>query len=463
MSFRLKITVCMVWLLALIFGIGGGLMISLSFRRSLEHEMSSARSTFQMTTETLRLVNAVGESESLGKITDTLAALRRQNAWSSVRLAVDGVAVYGDGTAASEMLALASDTAHYRAAAFTGNDGRRYLQIGGLLTADREVLALDIAYDITPVYETRAQQLELCRKLFLILISAGALLAWSAAWLLTRPLRALSRASRELARGKLDFRARVRTRDEVGALAADFNNMAEKLEAGVAELEQSVERQERFMGSFAHEMKTPMTSIIGYADLLRAQALAPEEQMDAANYIFSEGKRLETLSLKLLDLLVTKKQTAALTAVEPAQMIAALTAHLRPILAEQNIRLQCRCEPGWRLMEPDLIRSLLMNLIDNARKAMDGGGNICIVSDMLEDGCRIRVFDNGRGMPEEALAHLTEAFYRVDKSRSRAQGGVGLGLTLCHEIARLHGGEITFESRVGNGTCVTVTLKGGAA
>lgn len=124
--------------------------------------------------------------------------------------------------------------------------------------------------------------------------------------------------------------------------------------------------------------------------------------------------------------------------------------------------LQCRCEEGMCMLEPDLVKSLLVNLLDNARKAMDGGGNIYVVSEMLPDGCRIRVLDTGRGIPQEEIAHITEAFYRVDKSRSRAQGGVGLGLSLCSEIVQLHNGTMSFASRVGNGTCVTVELKGGA-
>ena len=102
----------------------------------------------------------------------------------------------------------------------------------------------------------------------------------------------------------------------------------------------------------------------------------------------------------------------------------------------------------------------LINLLDNARKAMEHGGNLYIVSDADGEYCRIRVLDNGCGMPEEALRHITEAFYRVDKSRSRAQGGAGLGLTLCSQIVQLHGGDLKFDSHVGNGTCVTVRLKG---
>jgi len=112
-------------------------------------------------------------------------------------------------------------------------------------------------------------------------------------------------------------------------------------------------------------------------------------------------------------------------------------------------------------MEPELVKTLLINLWDNARKA--GAKRILVNSVMLPDGCRFAVKDDGQGIPPEALSHLTEAFYRVDKSRSRALGGVGLGLSLCQEIAALHNGEIRFESEPGCGTTVTVDLKGGRA
>ena len=213
------------------------------------------------------------------------------------------------------------------------------------------------------------------------------------------------------------------------------------------------------MGSFAHEMKTPMTSVIGYADLLRSQSLEPAEAQEAAAYIFSEGKRLEALSLKLLDLLLLRHQKLSLAPAEMDGMISNLVEHLQPIYREAGITLQCRCEPCWCRAEPDLFRSVLTNLLDNARKALDKGGNIFVTGEKAGGLYRIQVLDNGRGMPPEALSRLTEAFYRVDKSRSRAQGGVGLGLTLCREILELHEGTLEFASREGNGTCVTVTLK----
>ena len=114
------------------------------------------------------------------------------------------------------------------------------------------------------------------------------------------------------------------------------------------------------------------------------------------------------------------------------------------------------------MLEPDLVKSLVINLVDNARKATEKGGNIYILSTMTDTGCAIRVVDNGRGMPQEAISKITEAFYRVDKSRSRAQGGAGLGLALCRQIVELHGGKMEFESILGKGTSVKVTLNGGA-
>ena len=222
-------------------------------------------------------------------------------------------------------------------------------------------------------------------------------------------------------------------------------------------------RQERFMGAFAHEVKTPMTSIIGYADLIRGQTLTPEEQSEAADYIFSEGRRLESLSQKLLELLVLRRGGAVLNPASPAALVQGLVRRLAPLYAARGISLTCACGQGKCLLEPDLVKSLLLNLLDNARKALDGQrGAIHVQAELLPGGCWISVRDSGRGIPPAALEHLTEDFYRVDKARARAQGGAGLGLSLCREIAALHSGELRFDSAPGLGTTVTVILRGGA-
>ncbi|MBE6932730.1 MAG: HAMP domain-containing histidine kinase [Ruminococcaceae bacterium] len=246
----------------------------------------------------------------------------------------------------------------------------------------------------------------------------------------------------------------------MGRFARDFNHMAARLQENMTALEESVAAQERFMGSFAHEMKTPMTSIIGYADLLRSQALEAADSQEAANYIFTEARRLERLSLWLLQLYLTKHEKPEMERVEVGDLAQRLVQRLRPIYKKEGIRLECKTKPGQWLLNRELMESVLINLMDNARKAMEHGGSIAVFVDFPEDSCRIRVVDNGRGMPPEAMEHLTDAFYRVDKSRSRAQGGVGLGLSLCKEILQWHMGELCFESAPGRGTCVSVILGG---
>lgn len=435
MKFRAKLTIAMVLLLSLTYGIGGSLMIAQSFSSSIARERDAAVQTYRMVVDVLELL---GDNASPGTAANTVALVLHKlgsgGSSTAARIRFGAQMTTTGDTALLDEAPEPPAGSGVTSIVHTGN-GRHYLMLGA--TADGTTVQL--AFDVTETYTVRQTQQRAYHTTFLILVAFGAAVAWVTSYLLTRPLGTLSRASRELARGNLGYRAPVRSRDEVGQLAADFNRMAD----------------------FSHEMKTPMTSIIGYADLLRSQVLTPAEQMDAANYIFSEGKRLEALGLKLLDMLSLDQSKLQLVPAHPADLVAGLLEHLKRLYAQKGIALQYRTEEGACFLEPDLFKTLLVNLMDNARKALDSGGNIYVWQEMLPDGCRVRVLDNGRGIPPEALAHLTEAFYRVDKSRSRAQGGAGLGLSLCNEIVQLHGGTMQFESRVGNGTVVTVELKGG--
>ena len=157
-----------------------------------------------------------------------------------------------------------------------------------------------------------------------------------------------------------------------------------------------------------------------------------------------------------------KREDFVLIPTHPAEVVRYAATLLQPALEKQHILLYTRCGKGTALLEPNLVQSMVVNLVDNARKAINGKGTILLETWTEADGCVFRVTDNGRGIPPEALSRITEAFYRVDKSRSRAQGGVGLGLSLCREIAELHHGTIHFESILGKGTRVTATLNGGS-
>lgn len=236
---------------------------------------------------------------------------------------------------------------------------------------------------------------------------------------------------------------------------------AEALESEIKNLEEAAERREEFIASFAHELKTPLTAMIGYADMLRSMELSPKNRFTAAGYIFSEGKRLEALSLKLMDLIVAGKQGVERRRFDAPYFIREVAAVTVPSLAADGMHLEMHWEQGEVEIEPDLFKTLLINLIDNARKASRRGQNVELFGKREDGGYAFYVRDHGRGMRREDLSKITEPFYMIDKSRSRAQNGAGLGLALCQRIAELHGTTLEYESEPGKGTTVRVLLRDG--
>ena len=464
MRFGTKISIAFILLLSLTYGIGGSILIFASTSRSLDRAQDAADASHKLILYTLSAVGSGSPREDYSELVSTLAQLETKEGQSHVLIRLsDKNNIVFQSQNSDYLLETPVDSsgADKTVCQVFRNEGEYHVQITSILIFHSNALYFESIHNLTPVYEARNAQNSLYKQIFMVVIIAGALLSWGLAHLMTQPLRTLSKVTKTIAHGDLSCRATVSGGDEISILAADINHMTDKLEENITKLKSTMLRQEEFMGGFAHELKTPMTSIIGYADLLRSYPLSDDDKRDAANYIFTESKRLEILSLKLLDLIVLKRRDFILAPGNIASVVKNVAVMLRPLLMKQKITLRCRCGDTMLDMDADLIKSLLLNLIDNARKAIDGEGDILVEAFPADGGCIIRITDNGRGIPEDDLVHLTDAFYRVDKSRSRAQGGVGLGLALCSEISSLHNGTISFESELGKGTRVNVTLKGG--
>lgn len=451
------------------------MLLSASFKESLEREEAAAFGNYRMAWGTLQIVNGLDPYLGRETLSQTMEQLYQQNSnfWTNLRLSTAEEAIYEGGNVHNS-IAQINEIVERPAPGeclfhvLAGEKEEYYLVLSGAIETNGDILYLTTSHNISELYVARDTQQQTFFQVFLVMCLLCGALSYTVSRILTAPLSVLSRASREIASGNYDSRIRVWSMDEIGKLSEDFNAMAEQLKTNAEQREmyieqlcQSVERQERFVGSFAHEMKTPMTSLIGYADLIRSGTLTQEEQADAASYLYSESKRLESLSRKLLELLVIRQQGLPLIPASPGALVEQLVHQLEPVYREKGICISCDCEEGLCLIEPDLIWSVLLNLADNAQKSMEGGGELRFQVKMLEDGCLIRVVDSGRGIPPQALEHLTEAFYRVDKTRSRKQGGFGLGLALCQEIVSLHSGSLRFENQSEGGTCVTVELRGG--
>ncbi len=339
--------------------------------------------------------------------------------------------------------------------------GRYYIQSVAAIQTLNENVYLESYHEITSLFEYRQQLFQNYRKTMLLMLLLNGVIVSLITWLTIRPIQRLSKTTKEIAGGKYSSRANIYAQDEVGSLAADFNQMADTLENKINDLEAAAIRQQDFLGSFAHELKTPLTSIIGYSDMLRSKSMSVENQILAANYIFSEGKRLESLSLKLLDLLVTQKSDFEIKKVNLKALFDNIYGIMAPVFSNAGIQFEVNAENEIILAEPDLIKSLIINLLDNSRKAIIGQGKIILNGKRISaTEYTITVEDNGKGIPEQELSRITEAFYMVDKSRSRACGGAGLGLSLCQQIVELHNGEMRFESALGQGTIVHLRLRG---
>lgn len=335
----------------------------------------------------------------------------------------------------------------------TGKDF--FIHTSSTVNALDRLLYLETLKDVSEVFRERGLGFSVYRQLTILMLLLGTVIMHFISSWLTRPVRLLTRATKRMAAGDYSYRARKVSRDELGALTGDFNRMAAALEENIERLEEEIQAREDFVGAFAHELKTPLTSIIGYADMLRSRKLDEEKSFLSANYIYTEGKRLEAMSIRLLDIIVTRRGKAELAAVP----VKALFDYLKDMFAvREDMEYQFTYEEGTVQAEAGLIETVLVNLLDNACKASEPGSRIEVEGRKTEEGYRFTVRDYGIGIPEKEQARITQAFYMVDKSRSRSRNGAGLGLALCTEILALHASRLEIESAPGEGSRIGFLL-----
>lgn len=464
MSYRLKLTIMISLLIAVSFGIGGTLMINTSFNASLEQEKQAALNSFENTQNTLYLLNTMGDQSDYDSLADALSQMEMQGIgqWQALSLKVDSQRLFYSGTAEMLGYILSTPSENQCISRHVSDKYGHGLLLKQVITSSNANFEIVARFDMTQVYMMRDMLQRQYQIVYLSVVVIGIIASVTISYTMTRRLRHLAATVREISGGDLSKRSDIQSSDEFGQLSKDFDAMANKLQDNISTMESDMQRQESFMGAFAHELKTPMTSIIGFADLLRQDSLDENTRMLAADYIYSEGRRLERLSFKLLDLILIKKDKITMKRVRLRSYLAEIERALTPIVNNKNIQLICNASEGYVALEPDLVKSLLYNLVDNAYKAMDDCGMIAVQASVITGGCQIQVADNGRGMKPDELTKITDAFYRIDKARSRNQGGAGLGLALCKQIVALHNGSIHFFSEPGKGTRVTVTLYGKA-
>ena len=338
----------------------------------------------------------------------------------------------------------------------SGQDGHWYLIADQVPAADGSTVFYVGAYSMDAAYQTQQSLLTSYFWIELLAFAAAGGAVWWMISRLIRPLHTLEQAGREIAAGAYDRRTGIRGSDEIAALSRSFDDMTAALEEELGRRALAVRQREDFISALTHELKTPMTSILGYAQMMRTAGDDLEVREKSAAYIAHEARRIEALSRKLLRLMEVEQEGITLTAVPVEELLTAL----RRACPRDGLPLEVTPleTPAAVRGDADLLCALLRNLISNAERAEPKDGVVHLEVTAAEGKICFAVRDTGRGIPAEELPRLTEPFYMVDKSRSRAQNGSGIGLALCRAIAEAHGTRLEFASTVGEGTRVSFCL-----
>jgi len=447
-----KFFLCSTLVISIALLISGYLLITTSFNSAVERETRRTLNQFQLDRFAVQanIIAHEGATYTLfHRLSSELSGLTaffsedRQQIYSSIPQQMDFY-----------VLNNIADNTHI--IQFQTVAGSTYIIAGGRIVQSGVTIYFLTANDISDIIIQKDQMIQNFATIyfFTLVISIVVILVLSA--FIARPIKKINKAAAKMAQGHYSERLGVSSSDEIGELSKSFNLMADAIEEKIYALSENARQKEDFVANFAHELKTPLTSVIGYADMIYQKSLSSEQIKDAAQYILNEGLRLEALSLKLMDLIVLGRQNFVLEEISAQEFFADVSGSIGPMLDNKNVSLHLNMQPAYIKIEHDLFKTLVFNLIDNAIKA--NCKRIDITGKQDDGRYSICVSDDGSGIPEAELAKITEAFYTVDKSRSRKQHGAGIGLALSAKIAEIHGSRLVFSSVENTGTDVTLHL-----
>jgi signal transduction histidine kinase len=312
-----------------------------------------------------------------------------------------------------------------------------------------------------------------------ILFAAGLLLSAVGAWLLARsmvrPIRILQQGAQRIGAGQLDLRIDVRTRDELQALADQFNRMSAQLAESYASLERKVEERTRqlaiankhkseFLANMSHELRTPLNAIIGFSEVLDQKMFGPltEDQQQFVKDIHESGIHLLNLINDVLDLSKVEAGHMELNLCEfdlPAAIGNAITL-VKERAARQGARVVCEVDPALECIHADerKFKQIMLNLLSNAVKFTPSGGSIDVHATAVDGGVQVAVRDTGVGIAAKDHESVFEEFRQVGTDSTRKAEGTGLGLALVKKFVELHHGRIWLESEPQKGSTFTFYL-----
>lgn len=282
----------------------------------------------------------------------------------------------------------------------------------------------------------------------------GVIVIYLNAGRISRPIKDLEHAAMKVAMGDNPEDIDIESKDEIGSLAKTFNHMKNRL----AKTEQM---RRDFIANVSHDLRTPLTTINGFVQAMLEGLVKPEHTRKYLEIINKETLRLMRLTGDILELAKLEADSIRVCReyVDIGEVLEDARSSMEMQASEKSVGISVSCPQGVRAYaDEDRLKQILSNIISNAIKNTDAGGNVYLSADVEGEFVKMSVEDTGAGIPEEDLPYIFEKFYRVDKSRQPENSGTGLGLSIAKKLVELHNGRIQVKSEVNTGTQITIEI-----
>lgn len=316
-----------------------------------------------------------------------------------------------------------------------------------------------LAEDIKEIFNIRKEQIYFFIKVSIIFSFIIAFCLYITIFLLTRKIKKLNKAVKYISEG--DYSARVQNlgEDEIGTLAKSFNKMAYSIDKTISEIQRVSENRRNFINNITHEIRTPLTSIIGYSSLIKSAKVTQKEKIiEYNNKIYEEGNYLNLISQRLIDIVLLDNKKIELEYINISNIINGIIESMR--YEYKDISFIQSIQSNITILSDEvLLHSLILNIVKNAITAYkEAEEKIVIVTleKINENKVLLKIIDKGKGMSEEQLKKVIEPFYTSNADRNRKLSGMGLGLPLCQKICEVLNAKLKIESKLGEGTCVNI-------
>lgn len=331
--------------------------------------------------------------------------------------------------------------------------GRHYLVTGQAIDIEPNPYQLYIVTNADFIAENMMELISRFAVFSVFMCLIGLFFLWWVIHKALAPLSIMQDTTNRIASGNYDERVTISSRDEIGLLAENFNQMAESVEGHIHSLKSQNERQQLFIGAVTHELKTPLTSLLLNVNTLRMVFLPEEKQEELLEAMDGQLTFLEQMVHKLLELL-SMKQSSIIRDASVSELLSQVEALAQPIMHKYGTELEIHAAEISIPVDSDLICSAIINLIENSAKASKPGQRITLTIQKNS----IIVSDQGCGIAPQDIDKITDPFYMGDPSRSKVNGGYGLGLALVKQIASVHDAKLNIQSDPGQGTEIALVF-----